>query len=328
MFADIHRRVGHKLTSPTPRKGKIDGINFSEILYADDTLLVLQDDKSASLLLQEIEIESAYYNMKLNEDKCEVISMNADSKVTFGNGKVMQEVEQSTYLGGILHKKVNPMVAIRKRISATLPIVSKLNIFWTEADCSTKCKLNVYNAVVISKLIYGLETLQFTEAQGKHLDTFQQIGLRRILGIPPTYIDRSHTNEEVFKIANTAKGCDEDKKKTKIIPITETIQKRKITLLGHVIRAGNRDKNDPMYQVTFESKDLAPKMTAYRRVGRPRNKWHQDTMEQAWAKIHHNGSHIPKYTGNEKQRQILQKSAIDRTYPFEQSKNERLKKKQ
>ena len=51
MFADIKNRTRHRLFTASRRRGAIDGLGFTEILYADDTLLVLKDDKTASLLL-------------------------------------------------------------------------------------------------------------------------------------------------------------------------------------------------------------------------------------------------------------------------------------
>ena len=51
MFADIHSRVNHKIIA-----GKIDGLLFTEILYADDTLLVLKKTRETNILLKDIEI--------------------------------------------------------------------------------------------------------------------------------------------------------------------------------------------------------------------------------------------------------------------------------
>jgi hypothetical protein len=260
--------------------------------------------------------------MRLNEDKCETLAMNGTGQVKFKSGKTMNNVEQATYLGGILHKNLNPQVEIRKRMSATIPIVRKLEVFWTKANCPTKWKLNVYNAVIISKLVYGLETLQFTEGQGKQLDAFQQRGLRKILGIAPTYIDRGHTNEKVIELANIAKGAHEDKTKTKIMPLTEIIKNRKNTLLGHVIRAGDRDCNDPLFQATFESANLQPRRATHRRVGRPRKKWHDTTMESAWHKLDNTITQGQNYTGTLIQRKEIQKAAVDRKPPFQPTKNE------
>ncbi len=45
----------------------------------------------------------------------------------------------------------------------------------------------MYDAVVMSKLVYGLETLQLTRAEQRRLDAFQMRGVRKILRIPSTY---------------------------------------------------------------------------------------------------------------------------------------------
>ena len=58
-------------------------------------------------------------------------------------------------------------------------------------------KLLIFQAVIISQLVYGLETLIATESILHKLDTFHMDGLRKILGVPPTFIDRTNTDESV-----------------------------------------------------------------------------------------------------------------------------------
>ena len=82
--------------------------------------------------------------------------------------------KQATYLGGAPHKNVKAGPEIQKIMSATSPIARKLQYFWTKAECSKKWKLNNYNAVIVSKLLYCLEPLQSTETQGKQLDAFSK----------------------------------------------------------------------------------------------------------------------------------------------------------
>ena len=62
MINDIHNRKGD-----TIRLGNIDGLTYSEVLYADDTLLALERTRETNILLHEIETDSSYYNMKLNK---------------------------------------------------------------------------------------------------------------------------------------------------------------------------------------------------------------------------------------------------------------------
>ena len=97
----------------------------------------------------------------------------------------------------------------------------------------------MYNAVVVSKLIYGLETVQMPPATMKEVDVFQMRGLRKILGIPPTYIDRSNSNTEVFRKVR------EDHSMPNILQLSTFLKKRRIALLGYIIREGSRSPKDP-----------------------------------------------------------------------------------
>ena len=124
-------------------------------------------------------------------------------------------------------------------------------------------------------------------------------------------------------MANVEKGWFDDKTKTKIIPLTQVLAKRKASLLGHVIRAGQRNRHDPMYEVTFEDDTLKPKTTAFRRAGKPRHTWHHDNLNYAWQQLEQTQTLNTEYRGLEHQRLKIKEAAIQRRYPFEMSKNEK-----
>ena len=81
-------------------------------------------------------------------------------------------------------------------------ILKNLDIFWLETNCNKKWKLLVYNAVITTKLLYGLETLEPTESAGKLLNTVQLKGLRKIRQVHTTFINRSNPTAYVYKRAN------------------------------------------------------------------------------------------------------------------------------
>ena len=72
-------------------------------------------------------------------------------------------------------------------------------------------------------------------------------GLRKILDIPPTIIDRSNTDDIVIQKSNDI--LKTEKSTTTIKRLTETLRQRRLTLLGHIIRA---DPGDPMRRITFQ----------------------------------------------------------------------------
>ena len=62
-------------------------------------------------------------------------------------------------------------------------------------------KITVVNAVIRSKLLYGLESTQLNQNLLNKLNVIQLKGLRQILHITTTYIDRTHSNEYVINKA-------------------------------------------------------------------------------------------------------------------------------
>ena len=77
-----------------------------------------------------------------------------------------------------------------------------MGAFFKGSNCSKKCKIRVYDAVVRSKLAYGLESLQINECLKARIDAFHLKGLRQILRITTTYVDRAHSNQFVYDTAN------------------------------------------------------------------------------------------------------------------------------
>ena len=78
----------------------------------------------------------------------------------------------------------------------------RLQTYWKATNASKKWQLLAYEAIVKSKLLYGLETAQASRADLKRIDAFQLRGIRQILGKKYTYWDRSATNNTLFDMAS------------------------------------------------------------------------------------------------------------------------------
>ena len=66
-------------------------------------------------------------------------------------------------------------------------ISKRLENFWKHSNTPKRLKLHVYDAVIRSKLLYGLDTANITQSLLKRMDAFQLRGLRQILGIETTW---------------------------------------------------------------------------------------------------------------------------------------------
>ena len=80
----------------------------------------------------------------------------------------------------------------------------QLSRLWAHVNINVKRKVAIYQACVVSKVMYSLESLWLLKADQSRLDAFHCQCLRKILRIPHSYV--SHvTNEAVLEQACQAR---------------------------------------------------------------------------------------------------------------------------
>ena len=131
--------------------------------------------------------------------------------------------------------------------------------FWTKANTSNKGKIQVFNAIIRSKVLFGLECIQLTGAEISKLNAFQNKSLQRIPGKPPTFLDRVQTNERVYREIRQTYQC-------KFEHFGETWRKPKLKLFGHILRSSS---SDPLNQIMLHADNIRPRAVLTRRMGRP-----------------------------------------------------------
>ena len=121
---------------------------------------------------------------------------------TFKNGDKLVKAEEAVYLGNRLNSKTNATAEIDRQIQQVNITLWKLDVYRKATEASKKWQLLIFEAVIKSKLLYGMETVQLTEAMMKRIDAFQMKGLRKIRGKKHTYWDREAINENILDQAN------------------------------------------------------------------------------------------------------------------------------
>ena len=142
---------------------------------------------------------------------------------------------------------------------------------------SLKWKLRVYDAVIISRLLYGLEAIPFTGQDCNQLDVFQYRGLRNTFGIRHSYWSGIQ-NKHVFLTANT---WARNEGRQQIIKISQRFVNRQINFYGHLVRA---DEDDLMKRVTMY-RDGTRRKSLLKRVGGPKTKWHTVTRKHTLKQL-------------------------------------------
>ena len=108
--------------------------------------------------------------------------MNNDGSVHFDNEEPLPKRFETTYLGNeinreanIWHKILNKMQEVRKTWFRLLP-------YWKATNASLKWQLLIFDAVIKSKIIYGLETVHLTQAMIKKLTPSSYVAWEKFLG--------------------------------------------------------------------------------------------------------------------------------------------------
>ena len=124
--------------------------------------------------------------------------MNANNKIKCASGHELKRTLSTIYLGTEINAAADPTLEVQRRMAEVCVTWKKLDTFWKHSNTPTKVKIQVYDAVIRSKLVYGLESLQLTKAWQSRINAFQLKGLRKILKSKSTYIDRRQTNAKIY----------------------------------------------------------------------------------------------------------------------------------
>lgn len=172
--------------------------NFYEMVYADITILLAKDTRVLNIMLRDIQESADKYCIKFNLNKCVAICMYNNPYIKFRDGTQVRKAEEAVYLGVNLSERMNIQNEITDTTRKTMEIWKAFGEYWKHSDCTIRNKFNVLNALVRYKLLYGIESAQLTGAQMQKLKTVQLKGLRQILNIKTTFIDRANTNAKVI----------------------------------------------------------------------------------------------------------------------------------
>ena len=130
-----------------------------------------------------------------------------------------------------------------------------MHLFFKDARCPIRWKLSVYNSMIRSKLLYGLETMEFSPALLTKLETFQIKDLQKILHIKPPFIDRRNSNAEVYRRTRAACESRYNHASSFVWNIRQRITEKRIKLTGQILRSG---ASNPMRQVSFRRNSAIP----------------------------------------------------------------------
>ena len=254
----------HSLVSAECR-ASVSSKTLSDILYADDTLIMGRNKQHVEELAVAVETVGVRFGMKLHWGKTQAISIGTAERLQTPDGQIIQENGSLKYLGGMLYDTGRIEAEISQKMGIAAADFRQLQALWKHSSVSAQRKVVYLQAFIISRLVYGLSTAWLVKAQRRRLDGFYARSLRRIFHVPAAFISRV-SNAKVFELA-------------KVRPLSDQLLDRQLLLLG---KAARSSPGCPLRQDVFHENTLIPQIGFYvRRLGRPRQDWTNQLLREA-----------------------------------------------
>ena len=152
-----------------------------------------------------------------------------------------------------------------------------LGPFWKRGRASCRRKLLLFNAVIKTRVMYGLESAHLPQSLLSRLNTFQLRGLRQILHMKTSFVNRANSNAKVYQRASQMQN-----KKKELKPLSEEHGDARVDWYKRLYKL---KEDAPQRVCTYAADGRTPVLNPRRRVGRPRIPWTAGTHERAWFKV-------------------------------------------
>lgn len=203
-------------------KTKVRKVLIREMLFADDAALAAHTEESLQRLISCFAHACREFGLTISLKKTNVMGQDVSSAPNISIGDyTLEVVEDFAYLGSTISHNLSLDTELNKRIGKAATAMARLTKrVWNNSSLTINTKMKVYQACVLSTLLYGSEAWTLYARQERRLNSFHLRNLRKILGI--TWQDRV-PNKNVLEKAG-------------VPSMFALLTQRRLRWLGHVSR--------------------------------------------------------------------------------------------
>ena len=237
--------------------------DLGEALFADDTLIISTQTTHLEEYMAAITRCGSEYGLQVHWGKVHLLSICCDQAIRTPTGTTLQPETSMLYLGSMLHSDGRLGCEISRKIGAATASFNALKTIWRHRGIPLARKCNLFEALVMSKVLYGLSCTWPLRAEIRRLDGFQARCLRQIIGVKPAFISRV-SNLQV-------------REKARAEALSLKLKTMQTNLMRRVIK---EPKKKALREVIFCKKITVFKHCAFvRRIGRPRQNWMDEVFK-------------------------------------------------
>ncbi|KAL6481095.1 hypothetical protein MHYP_G00091750 [Metynnis hypsauchen] len=231
-------------------RGFREGWKLPDLDFADDVALITSGDQKATEALSRLRRAGEEVGLVVSTEKTKVMPVGQTEINVEDEGHPINKVETFCYLGSNVTVENTIDEEINIRIGRAASAFQNLRNTW-KAKIRLSTKLRIYNAVVLTTLLYGAETWAMTKQLEQRIDAFDTRCLRSILNVRWWH-----------HIRNT-----EVRERTQQPYASLIVKKNRLQWFGHVKRM---DPQRLPYKLYFwDPSSIGSK----RRQGRQRQRW-------------------------------------------------------
>ena len=201
------------------------GHNINNLRYADDTVLISENEKDLQQLLNIVESKGKEKGLELNSKKTEVMVISRKEEpplinITI-NGIKLKQRDHFKYLGALISSDGRNNTEISARIVQAKTTFQKMKTVLTNSHISIHTIKRTLKCYIEPLLMYGCEAWTISKQAQKKLEAVEMWFLRRMMKI--SWMAKK-SNDTVLKEAHTSRV------------LVNKIRTRQTTFFGHVIR--------------------------------------------------------------------------------------------
>jgi len=175
------------------------GINFTDFVYTDETTLFLPSTADASPCLVSFSQTPASLGLKISWPKTKLQNLGHGPQPpnTDGGGNLVESVDSFVYLGSLQSSDGYCRPDLNRRIGFAASTMASLSHVWKDKRLTVSTKIRLYQALVVSVLVYAAETWTLLAPDVRTLEAFHMRRQRQTLGI--RWYDYIRNDEVAFR---------------------------------------------------------------------------------------------------------------------------------
>ena len=186
---------------------RVGGHNINNLRYANDTVLISENEKDLQQLLNIVESKSKEKGLELNSKKTEVMVISRKEEPPLINininGIKLKQRDHFKYLGALVSSDGRNNTEISARIAQVKMMFQKMKTVLTNSHISIQTRKRTLECYIEPILMYGCEAWTISKQAEKKLEAVEMWFLRRMVKI--SWMAKK-SNDTVLKEAHTSRA--------------------------------------------------------------------------------------------------------------------------